>query len=162
MSPRPFDQKFDVAVLAVPPLFNGLSAPCLIFRYGCHALPLQTHSGFGQYALSRPHYYYMVHHSQTLQNSNYFNGKVNENQVLLFKCASETHRSPPFKYSRKLPCVVFLRILMNLRFLHLPNLKPKGQFVSPPGLRNSQGKNLRTHFMMTLFHINSGLLHWGD
>ena len=41
------------------------------------------------------------------QNSNYFNGKVNENHVLLFKCASETHRSPPFKYSRKLPYVVF-------------------------------------------------------
>ena len=29
-----------------------------------------------------------------------------------------------------------------------------------PTWPTSQGKNLRTHFMM--FHINSGLLHWGD
>ena len=29
-----------------------------------------------------------------------------------------------------------------------------------PTWQNSPGKNLRTHFMM--FHINSGLLHWGD
>jgi hypothetical protein len=74
-NPRPFDQKFDVAVLAVPPLFNGLYAPCLIFRYGFHALPLQTHSGFGQYALSRPHYYYMVHHSQTFAKFKLFQWK---------------------------------------------------------------------------------------
>ena len=50
--PVSFDQKFDVAVLVVPP---GLYAPFLIFRYCFHALRLQTHSGFGRYALSRPH-----------------------------------------------------------------------------------------------------------
>ena len=41
------------------------------------------------------------------QNSNYFNGKVNGNHVLLFKCACATHRLPVFKQSRKLPYVVF-------------------------------------------------------
>ena len=53
--PVSFDQKFDVAVLVVPPRFNGLYAPFLSFRYCFHALRLQTHSGFGRYALSRPH-----------------------------------------------------------------------------------------------------------
>ena len=46
--PPTFHQKFDVAVLAVPPLLNGLYAPFSIFRYGCHALLLQTHKGIGQ------------------------------------------------------------------------------------------------------------------
>ena len=32
--------------------------------------------------------------------------------------------------------------------------------IRAPTWQNSPGKNLRTHFMM--FHINSGLLHWGD
>ena len=32
--------------------------------------------------------------------------------------------------------------------------------IRAPTWQNSPGKNLRTHFMM--FHIYSGLLHWGD
>ena len=46
-----FDQKFDVAVLVILPLFNGLYAPFSIIHYRFHASLLQTHSGIGQSAL---------------------------------------------------------------------------------------------------------------
>ena len=34
--------------------------------------------------------------------------------------------------------IKILRILMNLRFLHLPNLQPKGHFVLPPGITHRE------------------------
>ena len=41
-----------------------------------------------------------------------------------------------------------------------PSEPPAKGTLRAPTWHNSPGKNLRTHFMM--FHINSGLLHWGD
>ena len=65
--PVPFDQKFNVAMFVSPPLLNGFYAPFFLFRFWLHTLLLQTHSGFGQYSLSRPHIN-IYHHSQTFAN----------------------------------------------------------------------------------------------